>query len=212
MPKCSDCGGSGKYQPLIGPPENCTKCGGSGNDTGINVGPIDAQWLNLTLSTKNHAGVQVGQWYVWGRDYNKPIQIWDEVDVRFDDFRLLAVDTRHCQGMPHDEQQKQMKMIFQDDRPDEFSLLQKIEADNRINHVFPPTIFVGPRIQFFIPDGHHVAFNHVYTATSRKAFCGDMHGPGPMMRGIRGQKWRLGSTQVSTPKYSWYAPTVKELP
>lgn len=59
MPKCSECGGSGKYQPLIGPAEGCRACGGSG-ESGLF---IPAEYATDGMITENM--ILASAKYVW---------------------------------------------------------------------------------------------------------------------------------------------------
>lgn len=210
--KCPDCGGSGKYQPLVGPPENCTLCGGSGNARVGHPasGPINAVWRKLTLCSKNHDGVMAGEWFTWDDDYSKPVDIFQNgVRVRYDGIRMMACDRRNIVN-PNDPGD----LVFADDEPTRFNKLDDefraaVAARNFMD------LFVGPRLEFYLPDVDYIGFWHAWSAVSKKLIAGSL------ISGIRnpplaplniGSSFILNSDKCSHKGHEWFAPTARKVP
>lgn len=195
MSKCTDCNGSGRYQPLIGPSEPCRAC--SGNIiTGI--------WKTLTMATKAHAGVPAGHWYIWDEDWMKPIAIWVKPVVQVSKIRLMAVDARDQSHLTRVERKKKMLKVFHDERPAEYNGL-KAEVRAALGSGHYPEIFIGPEVELTV-DGHH-AFWHIYTKLGKNEFVDNMlpH----IYKG--GPAFELSSEHVKLKVHDFYAPRIRAI-
>lgn len=216
---CTDCNGSGKYQPLFGPAENCGKCGGTGQQAGAtggfvptgkskipgayistNAGSFDPNIVRVHLiQPSSPFAADVGDWRFF--DAAKPgktIDTLDEFEGEFVSMRMLACDFRNRTNV--------INVVYDDD-PAKYNQMRD-EADRLKAGA---GMAVGPDIEIKV--GLMTAWWHAYSKTNmNKVVTPTPCSPNGLFHpGYIGSRYRFKSVQVNAKMGSWWAPSIERL-